>query len=120
MDLVADHIANLAPSITLQITSQAKKMIEQGEDICSFGAGEPDLDTPDFIKEAAIEALQSGKTKYTASSGIQPLREAIHEKLLLENNVDVPASQIIDAVGPGGHPRHQRHHLGPRVGPRRT
>lgn len=94
MNLVADHIANLSPSITLQITSQAKKLIDQGEDVCSFGAGEPDLDTPDFIKEAAIQALQTGKTKYTASAGIQPLRDAIHEKLLLENNVDVPASQI--------------------------
>ncbi|MCB1232959.1 MAG: pyridoxal phosphate-dependent aminotransferase, partial [Verrucomicrobiae bacterium] len=62
-------------------------MIADGEDVCSFGAGEPDLDTPDFIKEACIQALQDGKTKYTPSSGILPLREAIQEKLLLENGI---------------------------------
>lgn len=98
-DLVASHIANLEPSITLAITSQAKKMIEQGEDVCSFGAGEPDLDTPDFIKEAAIQALQDGKTKYTPSAGIMPLREALHEKLLLDNNVEYAASEIIVNCG---------------------
>ena len=87
-DLVAANIAKLSPSITLAITSQAKKMIADGEDVCSFGAGEPDLDTPDFIKEAAIQALQDGKTKYTPSSGILPLREAIQEKLLLENGIE--------------------------------
>ncbi len=93
-DLVASHIANLSPSITLSITSQAKKMIDEGEDVCSFGAGEPDMDTPEFIKEAAIQALQEGKTKYTASAGILPLRQAISEKLLLENNVEYRADQI--------------------------
>ena len=94
MDYVAEKISHLSPSLTLAITSQAKKMIDEGQDVCSFGAGEPDLDTPDFIKEAAIQALQEGKTKYTASSGILPLREAVHEKLLLENDLDYPASQI--------------------------
>ncbi len=93
-DLVASNIAKLSPSITLAITSQAKKMIDEGEDVCSFGAGEPDLDTPEFIKEAAIKALQDGKTKYTASAGILPLREALSEKLLLENNVEYGADQI--------------------------
>ena len=94
MDFIAEHISELTPSLTLSITSQAKKMREEGEDICSFGAGEPDLDTPDHIKEAAIQALQEGHTKYTASDGILPLREAIQEKLLLENEVEYQTHQI--------------------------
>ena len=94
MDFIAEHISELSPSLTLSITSQAKKMLEEGEDICGLGAGEPDLDTPDEIKEAAIQALQDGQTKYTASDGILPLREAIQEKLLLENNVEYEVDQI--------------------------
>ena len=94
MDFIAEHISDLSPSLTLSITSQAKKMRAEGQDICSFGAGEPDLDTPEFIKEAAIEALQEGKTKYTASDGIIELREAIQEKLLLENGTEYETSQI--------------------------
>ena len=88
MDFIAEHISELTPSLPLSITSQAKKMRAEGQDICSFGAGEPNLDTPDFIKEAAIEAIQQGKTKYSASDGIIELREAIQEKLLLENGYD--------------------------------
>jgi len=94
MDFIAEHISELTPSLTLSITSQAKKMRAEGQDICSFGAGEPDLDTPDFIKEAAIEALQEGQTKYTASDGIIELREAIQEKLLLENGTEYETNQI--------------------------
>ena len=94
MDLVSNNISRIAPSITLSITSQAKKMIDEGQDICNFGAGEPDLDTPEFVKEAAIKALQEGATKYTAAAGILPLRKAIQEKLLLENNLEYETSQI--------------------------
>ena len=80
--------------MTLGVTAQAKAMIEEGRDVCSFGAGEPDADTPDFIKEAAIDALHAGKTKYTPSSGILPLREAISEKLLIENDLEYSPVQV--------------------------
>lgn len=99
MSFVAERISQITPSLTLSITSQAKKMKDEGIDVCSFGAGEPDSDTPDFIKAAAIKALEEGKTKYTPSSGIPELREAIAEKLLLENNIEVESSQVIVNCG---------------------
>ncbi len=80
--------------MTLAVTAQAKAMINEGKEVCSFGAGEPDADTPDFIKEAAINALNAGKTKYTPSSGLVELREAIAEKLLLENNLEYSPNQV--------------------------
>ena len=99
MDFIASNIAELSPSITLSITSETKKLREEGVDICSFGAGEPDFDTPDFIKEAAIEALREGKTKYTPSSGIMELREGIAEKLLLENDITYEPKQVVVNCG---------------------
>ena len=66
MEFIAETIADLSPSLTLSITSQAKQMREEGIDVCNLGAGEPDFDTPDNIKEAAIEAIKKGDTKYTA------------------------------------------------------
>lgn len=80
--------------MTLAITSQAKAMKLEGKDVCNFGAGEPDADTPDYIKEAAITALREGKTKYTPSSGILELREAIAEKLFVENNLEYSPAQV--------------------------
>lgn len=80
--------------MTLAVTAQAKAMIEEGKEVCSFGAGEPDADTPDFIKEAAISALNAGKTKYTPSSGLLELREAISEKLFVENNLEYSPIQV--------------------------
>ena len=77
MELVATRIEELAPSMTLSITNQAKEMIEAGEDVCAFAAGEPDFDTPTHIKEAAVKALDDGHTKYTASAGLKELREAL-------------------------------------------
>jgi aspartate aminotransferase len=74
-------------------------MKAEGIDICSFGAGEPDFDTPEHIKAAAMAALETGFTKYTPSSGIPELRQAIADKLLTENHVDYKASQIIVSVG---------------------
>ena len=65
------------PSATLAVTSRARELKAQGVDVVSFGAGEPDFDTPDYIKAAAIEALNAGKTKYTAARGIIELRTAI-------------------------------------------
>ncbi len=94
MDPVSTKIAELAPSITLAVTSQAAKMKKEGIDVCSFGAGEPDMDTPQFIKDACLKALAEGKTKYTASSGLLELREAICAKLKKDNSLDYTPDQI--------------------------
>lgn len=90
---------SLTPSLSLSIDSKAKAMKAEGIDICSFGAGEPDFDTPEHIKAAAMAALETGFTKYTPSSGIPELRQAIADKLLTENHIDYKASQIIVSVG---------------------
>jgi aspartate aminotransferase len=87
MSFVAEHIATLSPSLTLAITAQAAALKKEGKNVISFGAGEPDFDTPEHIKAAAAQALQEGKTKYTDSSGLMDLREAIAAKFLTENNV---------------------------------
>ena len=89
MDFIAKNIAEVAPSMTLSITSQAKALKKQGVDVLNFGAGEPDFDTPAPIIAAAIEALNTGKTRYTESAGILELREAIAAKLLVDNKVQV-------------------------------
>jgi aspartate aminotransferase len=87
MDFVTPSIAEIAPSITLAVTAQAAKMKKEGIDVCSFGAGEPDMDTPAYIKDAAVAALAAGKTKYTASAGLLELREAICAKLKADNGL---------------------------------
>lgn len=94
MSLTADKFSEIAPSLTLAITATAKKMQAEGQDIASFGAGEPDFDTPQHIKDAAIEALQAGRTKYTAVTGIPELKKAIADKLAAENGIDYAPSQI--------------------------
>ncbi|WP_449066974.1 aminotransferase class I/II-fold pyridoxal phosphate-dependent enzyme, partial [Prosthecobacter sp.] len=80
--------------MTLSITAQAKALKKQGVDVLSFGAGEPDFDTPAPIIAAATEALASGKTRYTESAGILELRESIAAKLMVDNNVQYEPSQI--------------------------
>ena len=94
MSFVSSKIAELSPSITLAVTSQAAKMKKEGIDVCSFGAGEPDFDTPQHIKEAAAQALAEGKTKYTAASGLLELREAICAKLLVDNGLEYTPGQV--------------------------
>ena len=94
MSLIASKLESIAPSQTLAITASAKKMREEGQDVTSFGAGEPDFDTPQFIKDACIEALQEGKTKYTPATGLPELKEAIKEKLYLENGLEYDTKQI--------------------------
>ena len=92
---------NIAPSPTLAVDSKAKALKAAGEDVCGFGAGEPDFDTPDFIKEACIQALRAGKTKYAPAPGIPELREALAEHYRTNNKVDgVAAAQVV--VSPGG------------------
>lgn len=94
MDFIAKNVAELAPSMTLSITSQAKALKKQGVDVLSFGAGEPDFNTPKHIVEAAIKALNDGQTRYTESAGLLELREGIAAKLLIDNGLQYEASQI--------------------------
>ena len=96
---ISQRAASLAPSLTLAIDSKAKAMKAAGEDVVGFGAGEPDFDTPQHIKDAAIKALASGFTKYTPSSGIPELREAIVEKFQRENGLTYKSSQVIVSCG---------------------
>jgi aspartate aminotransferase len=96
---ISARAAQLTPSLTLSIDSKAKAMKAEGIDVCGFGAGEPDFDTPEHIKRAAIEAIEAGFTKYTPSSGIPELRQAIAEKLAADNQLTYRASQIIVSNG---------------------
>jgi len=91
---------NVSPSPTLAIDAKAKALQAAGEDVCGFAAGEPDFDTPDHIKAAAIAALKEGKTKYAATAGIEPLRQAIAEKYAADYGLKFAASQVV--VSPGG------------------
>lgn len=94
MDFISKNVSELAPSLTLSITSQAKALKKQGVDVLSFGAGEPDFNTPAHITEAAIKALQDGQTRYTESSGLIELREAISAKFEMDNGLKYSPSQI--------------------------
>ncbi len=96
---ISSRAAQLTPSLTLSIDSKAKAMKAEGIDVCGFGAGEPDFDTPEHIKAAAIEALQAGFTKYTPSSGIPELRQAIADKLAADNGLEYRASQVVVSNG---------------------
>jgi aspartate aminotransferase len=96
---IAQRADSLSPSLTLAIDSKAKAMKATGEDVVGFGAGEPDFDTPQHIKDAAAKALAGGFTKYTPSSGIPELREAIAAKFKAENGLTYKPSQIIVSNG---------------------
>ena len=96
---ISKRASSLSPSLTLVIDSKAKQMKAAGEDVVGFGAGEPDFDTPQHIKDAAAQALASGFTKYTPSSGIPELRQAIADKFKRENGLDYKPSQVIVSSG---------------------
>lgn len=96
---LSSRAKNVSPSLTLAITAKAKKMKEAGIDIVGFGSGEPDFDTPDFIKAAAIKAIQQGFTKYTAESGTDELKKAICEKFQRDNGLTYDLSQIVVSCG---------------------
>ena len=99
MQQLAQRATTLTPSMTLAIDAKAKKMKADGVDVCGFGAGEPDFDTPQNIKDAATKAMAEGFTKYTPSSGIPELRAAIAEKLKTDNGLDYKPSQVIVNCG---------------------
>ncbi|MDX6805627.1 pyridoxal phosphate-dependent aminotransferase [Terrihabitans rhizophilus] len=100
MGFLADSLSRVKPSATLAVSQKARDLIAQGRSVISLGAGEPDFDTPDNIKAAAIAAIERGETKYTPVPGIPQLREAIVKKFKRENNLDYLPSQVI--VGTGG------------------
>jgi len=94
MDFIAKNVAELSPSMTLAITNEARKLKKAGQDVLSFGAGEPDFNTPAPIVEAAVKALHDGHTRYTESAGLLELREGIAAKLLIDNGLQYEPSQI--------------------------
>jgi aspartate aminotransferase len=96
---ISARAAQLSPSLTLSIDSKAKAMKAEGIDVCGFGAGEPDFDTPEHIKQAAIAALEAGFTKYTPSAGLPELRQAIAEKLEADNQITYRPSQVVVSSG---------------------
>lgn len=95
MDSISSRVASVAPSLTLSVTNQAKAMKARGEEVYGLAGGEPDQDTPDFIKQAAVEALAQGKTKYTPAAGIPELREGIANKLKKDNGIDYDPRQVV-------------------------
>ncbi len=97
---LADSLNRIQPSPTIAVTSKARDLKAAGRDVIGLGAGEPDFDTPENIKEAAIAAIRRGETKYTAVEGIPQLREAIAKKFKRENNLDYTPAQTF--VSPGG------------------
>jgi len=94
MDFIAKNVAELSPSMTLAITNEARKLKKAGQDVLSFGAGEPDFNTPAPIVEACVKALHDGHTRYTESAGLMELREGIAAKLLIDNSLQYEPSQI--------------------------
>ncbi|MCB8821535.1 pyridoxal phosphate-dependent aminotransferase [Microvirga rosea] len=99
MGFLSDALSRIKPSATIVITQKARDLKAQGRDVISLSVGEPDFDTPDNIKEAAIAAIRRGETKYTPVSGIVPLREAIARKFKRENGLDYKPSQTIVSTG---------------------
>jgi aspartate aminotransferase len=96
---LAKRIAEIEPSITLAITARAKKMKAEGTRVIDFAAGEPDFDSPACVKQAAIQAINSGFTKYTPVSGISELKAAICDKLKKDNGLDYSPDQIVVSCG---------------------
>ena len=99
MSIISDSLKRIKPSPTIAVTQKARELKASGKDVIGLGAGEPDFDTPDNIKEAAIKAIKDGDTKYTAVDGTLALKEAIVNKFKRENNLENATEQI--TVGDG-------------------
>lgn len=97
--ILSKKAEQISPSLTLTIDAKAKKMKAEGIDVIGFGAGEPDFNTPENIQEAAIKAIKEGYTKYTPTSGIKELKDAICSKFLNDNGLNYKSSQIIVSTG---------------------
>jgi len=96
---ISQRAQSVPPSATIAVTARAKELKAEGVDVVGFGAGEPDFDTPQYIKDAAIKALSEGQTKYTAAAGIPPLKAAIAEKLKRDCNLTYSPDQVIVNLG---------------------
>jgi len=96
---LAARVGRIKPSPTLAVTAKAAELRRAGRDVIGLGAGEPDFDTPDHIKDAAIEAIRAGHTKYTAVDGIIELREAISEKFRRDNGIEYAPDQVLVSTG---------------------
>ncbi|MFA5145241.1 MAG: pyridoxal phosphate-dependent aminotransferase [Candidatus Omnitrophota bacterium] len=96
---IAERLINIHPSLTLAITSKAKRLKSEGVDIVNLAAGEPDFDTPDFIKDSAQEAIKNGFTKYTPTTGIPELKKLVCEKFKKDNSLEYSPEQIIVSCG---------------------
>lgn len=99
MGLLADSLSRIKPSPTIAVTSKARELKASGRDVIGLGAGEPDFDTPENIKKAAIDAIERGETKYTAVDGIPELKQAIVDKFARENGIDYTVDEISVAAG---------------------
>lgn len=97
--MLSRRVRSLSPSTTMAIEAQAKQMRAEGNDIVSFGLGEPDFDTPESIKEAAIRALRDGFTKYTQAGGIDELKEAVVAKLKRDNGLEYSREEVVISCG---------------------
>ncbi|MEM9706590.1 MAG: pyridoxal phosphate-dependent aminotransferase [Pseudomonadota bacterium] len=101
-DQVAERLQRIAPSATIAATQKARELKAKGVNVISLGAGEPDFDTPEHVKEAAIEAIRRGETKYTAVDGMPELKDAICKKFARDNALDYRMDEV--SVSPGGKP----------------
>ena len=98
-NMVAQRAANIKPSPTLAVTAKAAELKAAGRDIIALSAGEPDFDTPEHIKEAAVKAIRDGKTKYTAAGGMPELKQAVVDKFRRENSLAYEPDQILVSCG---------------------
>ena len=94
MSIISDNLKKIKPSPTIAVSTKARELKAAGKDVIGLGAGEPDFDTPDNIKQAAIKAINDGDTKYTAVDGTPVLKKAIVDKFKRENNLDYSIDQI--------------------------
>ena len=99
---LSEALSRVQPSATIAVSTKAKELQREGHDVIGLGAGEPDFDTPDHIKDAGLQAIRDGKTKYTPADGIPELKEAICAKFSRDNNLDYTPEQV--NVSPGGKP----------------
>ena len=97
--MLSHRVGGIAPSATLAIDAEAKQLKKEGKDVVIFGAGEPDFNTPENIKQAAIKAINNNFTRYTPVGGIPELKKAVLDKLKRDNKVDYDVSEILISCG---------------------
>src|SRR5215831_17775441 len=99
MKLTAERLDRISPSQTIAVATKARAMQAEGRDVISLSAGEPDFDTPQNVKDAAIRAIQAGETKYTDVAGTPALRRAVAEKFRRDSGIDYKTEEIIISTG---------------------